>query len=165
MLKLKKVELTEAGLESTYDVIHNVSHLPTTLSQDLELVVNPETGKVHGRMVLDNLSADSLEDAIEKMAEWCDRIAAGLRQPRKVICMAPMYGRIPFEKEQMLPSHQSMFDALAADLKTCTSFDEIRERIRALVAAKHPLVYVSGALDSAEHQAILRLEEAQESKA
>lgn len=161
MLKLKHVALTETGLASTYEVVHNVGLLPTTLTQDIELVVNPETGKVTGRMAIEDLSADSLEDAIEKMAEWCDRLAAGLRQPRKVVCATPVFARVPFDPDRLQACHREMYDALVARLKTCNSLGEIREHTRELVESKHPLIYVSGAIDRAEHEATLLIEEQQ----
>lgn len=162
MLNLKRMELTPKGIEVTYTVLHNVGHLPTTLDQDLELVINPDTGAVSGRMVMDNLQADSLDAAREKMAEWCDRMAAALRQPMRQRCMVPVFERLPFDKGALPPRQRHQFDALVEELVAMGSWEAMNERLKALAEEKHPLVLVKDAFAFALRDAELRLENADE---
>lgn len=95
MLDLKLMEKTEKGMRAVYEVRHNTSEFKTTLTQDLHLTVCPATGAVTGELIIKELAAASLDEAFERLALWCERLAAALREPRKVTASIPV-----FEKDQ-----------------------------------------------------------------
>ena len=95
MLILKHCNLAKIGsaerLEAVYEVRHNTAAYTTILEQDFHLSIDPLNGKVEGKLVLDNLQADSLPEALAKMATWCERMAAALRTPMKSVAAVPVF--------------------------------------------------------------------------
>lgn len=160
MLKFKRMATTDQGIALSYTVWHNVGLLPTTLDQPLDLVLDPQTGKLTGQLVLESLTADDIDQAREKLAEWCDRMAAALRQPmRKVSADLPIFERVPFEREQLSGYLLERYDALVAEWSTFASEADIQAGVRAFAASKHPLVYVADAVTRAAFDAALERED------
>lgn len=95
MLILKQCNLAKIGsaerLEAVYEVRHNTAEYSTILEQDFHLSIDTQTGKVDGKLVLENLEAASLPEALEKMATWCERMAAALRTPMKSVVAVPVF--------------------------------------------------------------------------
>lgn len=91
MLDLKEVSKTTNGLRAVYTVRHNTAALPTILEQDLHLMIDERTGAVTGKLLVEELQADNMNAAIEKLATWCERLAAALREPMKVTTSVPVF--------------------------------------------------------------------------
>lgn len=91
MLELKEVGKTPNGLRVIYTVKHNTAALPTTLEQDLHLLIDERTGAIKGKLLVEELQADNMSAAIEKLATWCERLAAALREPMKVTTSVPVF--------------------------------------------------------------------------
>lgn len=93
MLNLKSVEKTKKGLVVVYEVIHTSPESRTTLSENLHLTIDPTNGAVEGELQITGLTANSLEAGLEKLADWLDRLAAGLREPMKVTASVPVFAK------------------------------------------------------------------------
>ncbi|QEL55487.1 hypothetical protein [Chromobacterium paludis] len=95
-IKLKKIEEKQVGpfgrsLLACYEVSHETSGLDgTRLSQELIVVFDPRIGEVAAKLTLTDLNAPSFDAALEKMAEWCDRMAIALREPREISASIPV---------------------------------------------------------------------------
>lgn len=95
-IKLKNVERVEVNplqivVKARYEIAHETpGDTGTRLTQDLDLVLDPVTGKVGAKLTLSDLEADNLDAALEKMASWCERMAIALREPREVVAHLPI---------------------------------------------------------------------------
>ncbi|MEN7429175.1 hypothetical protein VA599_00370 [Chromobacterium sp. TRC.1.1.SA] len=95
-IRFKKIEEKEVGpfgksLLARYEIIHETPGLSgTRLSQELMIVFDPRIGEVGAKLTLTDLSAPSFDAALEKMAEWCDRMAIALREPREITASIPV---------------------------------------------------------------------------
>ncbi len=159
MLELKDMRLEGRTVSLCYNVKHNVGSLRTTLEQTLELKVDTQTGKVGGELHLTELECDSIEAAREKMAFWCERMAAALRGAERKDGELPLYGHGTFKlEEQPLWLQEAYAQLVARQLAAHT--DEDRERISQWLQG-HPMTLVRGLLDSAEAE-VHRAQEAQD---
>lgn len=160
MLKLKDLTVSAPDaftsrpptLDMEFDVSHNVGAFKTTVSGDLCVKVQ-EDGKVRAQLTLDDLQADSLEDAREKMALWCLRMAAALSRVQRVPFDVPLYEKTEFDVEALAPWLQREYAHLAERYSRVASAGatETRADIKAdLLAQRHPLLFISGALDFLE---------------
>lgn len=160
MLKLKELMVSPPDtfssrpptLDMEFEVSHNVGGFPTTTHAELSVKVL-ETGKVRAEMTLDGLEADSLEEAREKMALWCLRTAAALSRVKRMPFDVPLYERAEFDIEALAPWLQREYAVLSERYKRLAQPDatETRSDIRAdLLAQRHPLLFISGALDFLE---------------
>ncbi|KVP75288.1 hypothetical protein WJ96_05895 [Burkholderia ubonensis] len=148
MLELKDIRLDAQNVSLVYNVRHNVGRLRTTLKQDLKLQVDVNTGKVTGALHLTELEADSLEGAREKMAIWCDRMAAALRATRRKDGELPLYERRSFDlADHPLWLQQEYARLVEAYVNART--EEDHEAIK-LWLKDHPMTLVSDMVESAE---------------
>lgn len=149
MLELKKLTLNnERYVSLVYTVQHNTGSCSTVLEQDLELNLDTLTGRVTGAMHLTDLSVDSLEAAREKMAVWCDRLAAALRSATRKPGDIPIYERKPFDlASQPLWLQQEYNRLVDAHVNAKTEADQAA--IEAWLAG-HPMTLVRGMIESAE---------------
>lgn len=149
-LVLKDSGQAKPGLALTFSVSHNVGALPTTLECNLDMVVAPGTGKVKASLLLEDLEADSVEAAREKMALWCDRMAAALRGVERMPFEVPLYERKEFNEESLAPWLKREFAVLSERFKqtldpSCP--DERGDVVQELIEQRHPLIFIRGALD------------------
>lgn len=155
MLKLKELQLILAdeprpGLALQFEVTHNVGALRTTLSCDLTVNIAPHSGKVQASLALDDLEADTLDEARIKMAVWCDRMAAALRDVNRISGEVPQYERRTFELATLPGWLQREYHVLAERFKACASSepgDDVTTLRNELIEQGHPLIYVRGAFD------------------
>lgn len=77
-----------------FDVVYKIRHQNdhTTLEQDLILsIYQGEKGiQVTGHMDMEGLNTDDIGSAMDKMAEWCERMAVELRKERVVHGVIPI---------------------------------------------------------------------------
>ena len=158
MLNLKSIKLDstnarEPVLDMQFEVRHNVGTLSTTLSSALGVRIDCSAHIVKAHLTMDNLEADSLENARARMAEWCDRTAAALRNVDRVAGDVPLYERAEFSLEAQPAWLQREFAVLAERYELCAAPDatETRSEILAdLKAQHHPIVHVYGAVEQLE---------------
>ena len=151
MLELKDLRLGERTASVVYNVIHNVGRLRTTLEQDFKLEVDLHSGKVKGALHLTDFQADNLEAAREKMAVWCDRMAAGLRAAKRKEGDLPLYERPSFElASQPLWLQQEYARLVEAYVSAKTEDDH--EAIRRWLEG-HPMNLVGDMVESAQCEA------------
>lgn len=93
MLDLKDIEKTNGGIRAVYTISHSDVASGTLLEQELHLVIDPRTGAVSGRLDVDGLTGATMDEAVDRLAAWCERLARGLREPRKVVASVPVYER------------------------------------------------------------------------
>ncbi|MDO8414738.1 MAG: hypothetical protein Q7S87_00855 [Agitococcus sp.] len=91
MLILKDVKKTDVGIQVVYTLEHQDGEGGTILREDLHLVLDPDTGAILGNMHITNLKSDSMPEALEKLARWCDRFALALREPMKATVNIPVF--------------------------------------------------------------------------
>ncbi|KVP17120.1 hypothetical protein [Burkholderia ubonensis] len=160
MLDLTDVRLNERTVSLVYNVRHNVGRLRTTLEQDFKLEVDLHTGKVKGALYMTDLEADSLEGAREKMAVWCDRMAAALRAARRQSgdVPLPLYERQSFDlASQPLWLQQEYARLVEAYVNAKT--EEDHEAIKRWLMG-HPMNLVGDMVESAQCEAE-RIQESQ----
>lgn len=157
MLELTRLALSERGEANlAYTVRHNVGRLRTTLEQTLELAVDSRTGKVTGALHLTELEADSIEAARERMAVWCDRMAAALRGAERRQGDLPLYDRRSFVLSEQPRWLQDAFNHLL-ERKLAATTEEDEAAIEAWLDG-HPMVLIPGMLDAVEAEFIRRQE-------
>lgn len=157
MLELTRLSLGERGqFNVAYNVRHNVGRLRTTLEQPLELVVDTQTGKVSGAFHLTDLEVGSIDEAREKMAVWCDRMAAALRGAQRKVGELPLYERRPFKLDEQPLWLQEAYAQLLAR-KLAAQSEEDSEAIERWLES-HPMVLVPGMLDAVEAEVIRQQE-------
>lgn len=158
MLILSEIQLDRADerrpmLDMKFDVRHNVGTLPTTLEHQMLVKVDPESSKVTASLVLDQLEAESLERARLKMAEWCDRMAAALRNVERQQAEVPVYERQTFNLDEQPAWIQRECAVLIERYRLCATDGAIETRadiLRDLKEQGHPLVYIYGAIEQLE---------------
>lgn len=92
MLKLTNLQHTENHMKAVYEVIHGGGdEFKTTLTQNLHVSICSKTGAVDAEFHFTELKAPSMDEALAKLAIWCDRMAAALREPRKVVASVPVF--------------------------------------------------------------------------
>lgn len=94
MLNLKHLTHADNKIKATYEVVHGGGdEFNTTLTQDLNIDICERTGAVQAELHLISLTAPNLDEAVAKMAIWCERMAEALRVPRKVVASAPVFAK------------------------------------------------------------------------
>ena len=91
MLVLKSLEHTPDALKVVYTVEHQRGELRTVLRQDLHLVIDPKSGAVTGELMVKDIAGANLPEAIERLAGWCERLAAALREPMAIVTSVPVF--------------------------------------------------------------------------
>ncbi len=89
MLHLKSVSVDERCLSGEYEVSHDNGK--TVLTQNMTIKMSLNGQPLDVEMHITELQADTFEDAMEKMASWLERLAAGIREPRKIKAMMPVF--------------------------------------------------------------------------
>lgn len=148
MLKLTGFSLKDSQARVTYTVRHNVGRLRTSLEQQLELRVDLSTGKVQGALHVTDLEADNIEAAREKLAVWCDRLAAALRAAERTPGDLPLYERRPFDLSNQPLWLQQEFGRLVQAYATA-EIDDDRDAIK-LWLKDHPMNLVSDMVEFAQ---------------
>lgn len=96
MITLKDVgiEHDTGQVKAIYSIVH---HGPqSTLDQDLAVSIDPVSGKIKGELQISGLVANDMDEVRLKLAEWLDRLAAGLREPMQISATIPVFGpKIP----------------------------------------------------------------------
>lgn len=157
MLELKRLTMDERGKAAlSYNVKHNVGRLKTTLEQTFDLELDTHTGKVTGSLHLTDLEVDSLEAAREKMATWCERMAAALRGAARKPGELPLYERRRFQLDAQ-PTWLQLAHAHLVNAKLTAKTDEDYAAIEDWLTG-HPMVLVPGLLDDVEIELIRRQE-------
>ena len=91
-IKLKKVEKRQ--LVPVFDVVYTIRHdgEKTSLEQDLSLeIYQSDTGiSIKGHMDMKGIEVKDIESAMDKMAEWCERMSIELRKERSVDGVIPI---------------------------------------------------------------------------
>jgi hypothetical protein len=151
MLELMGCSLKDGQAELTYNVRHNVGRLRTTLEQTLVLKVDVETGKVRGVMHVTDLETDSVDAAREKLATWCERLAAALRAPQRKAGDLPLYERRAFNLADQPLWLQQEFARLVQAYATAET-DVDRAAIK-LWLSGHPMNLVSDMVEFAQCEA------------
>lgn len=150
MLDLTGFSLNDDHAKITYTVRHNVGRLNTILRQTLELSVDVKTGKVYGVLQVADLEADNIEGAREKLAIWCDRLAAALRGAVRVEGDLPLYERGTFNLASQPLWLQQEFTRLVQAYATAET-EEDREAIK-LWLKDHPMNLVGDMVEIAKCQ-------------
>ncbi len=162
MLELKSLVLDGKDQASlSYAVRHNVGALKTTLEQTMDVRLHLQSGKVEASMSMTELHADSLEAAKDRMALWCERMAAALRGAVRKEGDLPMYERRSFELTEQPMWLQEAYAALVK-AKVAAQTDEAVEALNKWLEG-HPMVLVYGLMDAAEAEACRILENDDES--
>jgi hypothetical protein len=80
MFDLKKVEPIGHGLlKLEYSLEHSTpGRTGTNLASPLHIMVTP--GKTTCKLVIDDCSGANTEEALERLASWCERMAIALRE-------------------------------------------------------------------------------------
>lgn len=151
MLELTEMSLKDGQAHLTYNVRHNVGRLRTTLEQTLELRVDVATGKVRGAMHITDLETDSVDGARDKLATWCERLAAALRGAERKPGELPLYERRPFDLASQPVWLQQEFARLVQAYATAET-DADKENIK-LWLKDHPMNLVSDMVEVAQCQA------------
>jgi hypothetical protein len=151
VLVLKSCNIEDGNAALTYTVRHNVGRLRTTLEQDLDLRVDIDTGKVHGALHVTELEADSIDGAREKLAFWCERLAAALRGTVRKAGDLPLYERRRFDLASQPLWLQQEYARLVQAYASAQT-DEDRDAIK-LWLQDHPMNLVSDMVDSARCEA------------
>lgn len=158
MLELTRLALDERGAASlSYNLKHNVGYLDTILEQTLDLELNPRTGKVTGVLHVTELEANSVDAARDKLAGWCDRMAAALRGAARKEGDLPLFERRAFTLTAQPLWLQEAFHRLV-QLKLEAETEDDRFAIKQWLDG-HPMVLVPGLMDAVEAE-VLRREEA-----
>lgn len=150
MLELTEFSLKDGQARVTYNVRHNVGRLKTTLEQTLELRVDLATGKVRGSLHVTDLEAANIEGAREKLAVWCDRLAAALRGAERKVGDLPVYERRSFNVANQPLWLQQEFARLVQAYATAKT-DEDHAAIN-LWLQDHPMNLVGDMVEVARHQ-------------
>jgi hypothetical protein len=88
MLNLKNIE-RHAGNVTTfeYEVIHVGDS--TTLKQNLKIEAHDPNfylePKVVAKMEITECKGETVEEVLDKMAEWCERLAEGIRDRKRAL--------------------------------------------------------------------------------
>lgn len=90
MIALKQIQpLTGNAMQATYEVRHGTpGRSGTVLSQTLEMQIDGP--RVDCRLVIEGCQGDTPEEALERMAGWCDRMAAAIRERPKSAVALPL---------------------------------------------------------------------------
>ena len=91
MLELKSCSLDGETVSATYAVVHNDPGYGTTLTEMLQIQICKNTGAIKGKLNIDDLEAPSMQEGLEKLATWCERLAKALREPMKVKTSVPVF--------------------------------------------------------------------------
>lgn len=91
--KPKTEDYLPSTVKASYEVVHS-DGFKTTLTQDLDLTICEQTGKVTGEFHITKLEAASMPEALAKLAVWCDRMAMALREPMKVTASVPIFEQV-----------------------------------------------------------------------
>lgn len=166
MLTLKNMQMQPAKSAHeddvatlTYDVEHGAFGTTVTLPLTLRLTV--PYAKVSASLVVANAEGETVEAVLDKLATWCERGAAGIRESaRKTGADLPLFTRPAFEYETLLPWQKTLYDKLVADLMPLSD-DDARDYIRRLRAEHNPILFVHDALDCAR-AAVYRAREEEE---
>jgi hypothetical protein len=151
MLELTGIALKDGQAHVTYNVRHNVGRLRTTLEQTLELRVDVATGKVRGALHITDLETENVEGAREKLAVWCERLAAALRGVVRMEGDLPLYERKPFNLASQPLWLQQEFARLVQTYVDAQT-DEDRAAIK-LWLKDHPMNLVSDMVEVAQCEA------------
>lgn len=157
MLELKSCTSSAGKVQLVYNVNHNVDTLRTVLEQPLQLNVDLATGNVTGQLTLEGLEVSSIDAAREKLAEWCDRMAAALRNSARTSGDLPLFSRQMFEVGNQPVWVQQSFDQLVQMYATAKS-DADYEAIKGFLT-DNPLKLIPDLIATAKHQAALLTEE------
>jgi hypothetical protein len=155
MLELKSVELIEEQfvgqeLKFVFDVRHNVGALRTSVNVALELRVHRQSGKTKGVLAFDDLTADSLDEARLKMADWCGRIGVGLSNVNRIAGDVPTYERKDFVLEEQPSWVRAEYERLAVRFAACSKPDALESSgdiLAEMRSERNPLIYLCGAYD------------------
>lgn len=155
MLTLTSVQLAEAMPRSpTFDfefkAVHNVGAMRTSLDFQFLVQVDRNTGKARASMNIDQLEADSLDEARLKMATWCTRMGAALHNVDRVPGDVPTFEKRSFELETQPSWVQAEFARLVPRFKACSTrvaTETSSEILAEMTAEGNPLVYICGAYD------------------
>jgi hypothetical protein len=149
MLNLTDLSFADEIATLRYDVRHNVADLPTTTEFPLTLRVDTRTGAVTGALTLDGLEEPGLDEAVSKLATWCERTGAALRATRRLPESAlPLFERTRFDEAALLPWQRVLYQQMLADLRGMPE-ENFSAYFKALKADHHPLVLLGDVLDSA----------------
>lgn len=154
MLELKGVAMADNPhghnvVTLTYDAVHNVAGLRTTLTLPLTVRMNLTTNKVAAALDVSGVEADTLDAALDRLANWCDRSAEALRErARKPGIELPVFSRLSFDYETLTTWQKQLYDQVVADLEALPEDGE-GEYIKRLHAERHPLVFLRDALECA----------------
>lgn len=151
MLELTDMSLKDGQAHLVYNVRHNVGRLRTTLEQTLELRVDVATGKVRGAMHITDLQTDSIESARDKLASWCERLAAALRGAERKPGELPLYERKSFNLASQPLWLQQEFARLVQAYATAET-QEDKDAIK-LWLKDHPMNLVSDMVEVAQCEA------------
>ncbi|WP_126223360.1 hypothetical protein [Burkholderia ambifaria] len=154
MLELKAITMGDTPLVDSvvtlkYEVVHNVSSLRTRLTLPLSLQLNLDTNKVKAALDVSCVEADSVDEALDRLANWCDRSAEALRErARKPGIELPVFTRLAFDYETLTTWQKQLYDQVVADLGALPE-DEEGDYIKRMHAEHHPIVFLRDALESA----------------
>jgi len=154
MLELKGITMADnphgGGVVTLkYEVVHNVSSLRTRLTLPLSLQLNLDTNKVKAALDVSSVEADSVDEALDRLANWCDRSAEALRErARKPGIDLPVFTRLSFDYEKLTTWQKQLYDQVVADLGALPE-DEEGEYIKRMHAEHHPIVFLRDALECA----------------
>lgn len=164
MIEIKSINHTKESTNIVYEVSHTTGLLTTTLTQDFAVSIRKglSEGSVSASMNIANLSANSVDEARLKMAEWLERMAVAMREPMETQVVVPLFKRTA--DFCLRPHEQIEFDRILGTIiseveaeKEKNSLGEddvyhhandiIKEKIRELVDAKNPVVLIPGFSD------------------
>lgn len=149
-LRLSPRDVGRPELTLRFQVSHSSSALRTTLEGALSAVIDENTGRVTASLELAELHAASLDEARDRMAVWCDRMAATLRGVARVPADVPKYERRCFDPSALPAWLQREYAVLAERFKRCAlaeateCAEDICDEMR---AQDHPLLLIYGAYD------------------
>ncbi|MEX3983950.1 hypothetical protein AB4Y45_33735 [Paraburkholderia sp. EG287A] len=170
MLTLKNMQMkaAESAHEDdvatlSYDVEHDAFGTTVTLPLTITLPVRQpiREPKVTASLVVANAEGETIEAALNKLATWCERSAAGIRESaRKEKADLPLFTRLTFEYETLLPWQKTLYDKLVADLKHMANEGEQRDYLRQQREQHNPIMYLHDAADCARAEADRERDEA-----
>lgn len=158
MLKLKQSSLDGDRATVTYDIVHNVGSLPTTLTNNLSVAIDSDHKGVTLSLDVDKVSAGSLDEGREILAMWCERLAAGLRHCERSDALLPVYQKKPFDVKAQPKWLRQEFNRVCRKIANA-HVDDWEGILAAMTTDRHPLSLIPGAYDSIRRYAVERLDE------
>ena len=126
MLKLKTGKFDEHHLAVVYEATHTRGgRNPTTLRQDIEIQQRHGRPVVSASLQMAGCEAPTTEEALDRLADWCERVAKAIRgrgEPRVAVLEYPAAWRIDdIEAERIMRLILSMHST------GCMTLDMLRD--------------------------------------